>query len=301
LHHSGRIWAERNSQSGSTFRVFLPYQPVVAITPGRADNEPGHGTVLLADANGATRPLIAAQLARHGYRVVETSSVEQTVAAAHAGVEAILLDTSLDGMNGWEILPLLRQLDPEARTPVVLLSVANQNNSSELPAPAEGWVSKPLEEDALLGELARVLSIPGEKARVLVVEDDVDLARMIGDVFARDTIEVEMVHTRQEALDACFAFQPNLLVLDIGLPDGDGFNVVDWLRQHETLAALPLVIYSGRDLTPVERRQLTLGPTHFLTKARVQPQQLEALVLTMLRSTRQGDGAERPAASTRNV
>jgi PAS domain S-box-containing protein len=301
LQHSGRIWAERNSQSGSTFRVFLPYQPVVAITPGRADNEPGHGTVLLADANGATRPLIAAQLARHGYRVVETSSVEQTVAAAHAGVEAILLDTSLDGMNGWEILPLLRQLDPEARTPVVLLSVANQNNSSELPAPAEGWVSKPLEEDALLGELARVLSIPGEKARVLVVEDDVDLARMIGDVFARDTIEVEMVHTRQEALDACFAFQPNLLVLDIGLPDGDGFNVVDWLRQHETLAALPLVIYSGRDLTPVERRQLTLGPTHFLTKARVQPQQLEALVLTMLRSTRQGDGAERPAASTRNV
>jgi len=223
------------------------------------------------------------------------------VAAAHAGVEAILLDTSLDGMNGWEILPLLRQLDPEARTPVVLLSVANQNSSTELPAPAEGWVSKPLEEDALLGELARVLSIPGEKARVLVVEDDVDLARMIGEVFARDTIEVEMAHTRQEALDACFAFQPNLLVLDIGLPDGDGFNVVDWLRQHETLAALPLVVYSGRELTPVERRQLTLGPTHFLTKARVQPQQLEALVLTMLRSSRQMEEAVHPASAAQKA
>jgi CheY-like chemotaxis protein len=98
---------------------------------------------------------------------------------------------------------------------------------------------------------------------------------------------VEVAHSRQEALDACFAFQPNLLVLDIGLPDGDGFNVVDWLRQHETLARLPLVVYSGRQLTPAERRQLTLGPTHFLTKARVQPQQLEALVLTMLRSSRQ--------------
>jgi PAS domain S-box-containing protein len=301
LQHSGRIWAERNPDSGSTFRVFLPYQPEVAIMPGKVDNEPGHGTVLLADANGATRPLIAAQLARHGYRVVETSSVEQTVAAAHAGVEAILLDTSLDGMNGWEILPLLRQLDPEARTPVVLLSVANQHSPTELPAPAEGWVSRPLEEDALLGELARVLSVPGEKARVLVVEDDLDLARMIGDVFARDTIEVEMAHTRQEALDACFAFQPNLLVLDIGLPDGDGFNVVDWLRQHETLAALPLVVYSGRELSPVERRQLTLGPTHFLTKARVQPQQLEALVLTMLRSSRKVEEADQPAASTRSA
>lgn len=136
---------------------------------------------------------------------------------------------------------------------------------------------------------------------MLVVEDDVDLARMIGEVFARDTIEVELAHTRQEALDACFAFQPSLLVLDIGLPDGDGFNVVDWLRQHETLAALPLVVYSGRELTAVERRQLTLGPTHFLTKARVQPQQLEALVLTMLRSSRQMEDAKRPAAAVRDV
>ena len=301
LQHSGRIWAERNLDCGSTFRVFLPYQPVVAITPGAVDNEPGLGTVLLADGNGATRPLIAAQLARHGYRVVETDSVEQTVAAAHAGVEAILLDTSLDGMNGWAILPLLRQRDPEARTPVVLLSVANQQSPAELPLLAEGWVTKPLVEDALLGELARVLSIPGEKARVLVVEDDVDLARMIGAVFARDTIEVETAHTRQEALDACFAFQPNLLVLDIGLPDGDGFNLVDWLRQHETLASLPLVVYSGREFSASERRQLTLGPTHFLTKARVQPQQLEALVLTMLRSSRQMGEASRAAAATREL
>ena len=59
---------------------------------------------------------------------------------------------------------------------------------------------------------------------------------MIGEVFSRDTIEVHLAHTRQEALDACFDFQPHLLVLDIGLPDGDGFNVVDWLRQHETLS-----------------------------------------------------------------
>ncbi len=297
LQHTGRIWAERNPVRGSTFRVFLPYQPIAAPVLGQIENEPGHGTVLLADANGTTRPLIAAKLSSHGYHVIEAATVEQTLAAAHNGVEAILLDTSLAGMNGWEILPQLRQLDPESRTPVVLLSVANQPTPADLPAKAEGWVAKPLEEDALLGELARVLSVPGEKARILIVEDDVDLARMIGDVFSRDTIEVKLAHTRQETLDACYSFQPNLMVLDIGLPDGDGFNVVDWLRQHETLAALPLVIYSGRLLTPAQRRQLTLGPTYFLAKARVQPQQLEALVLTMLRSSRQMEEAL-PAAQT---
>jgi PAS domain S-box-containing protein len=287
LQHSGRIWAERNPVRGSTFRVFLPYQPIDLAAPDNVENELGFGTVLLADANRRTRPLIASQLSRHGYHVIETSTVEETLAAAHAGVEAILLDTSLDGMNGWEILSLLRRLDPEAKTPVVLLSVANQQSPADLPVLAEGWVTKPLEEEALLAELARVLGVPGEKARILVVEDDVDLARMIGDVFSRDTIEVELAHTREAALEACFAFEPHLLVLDIGLPDGDGFNVVDWLRQHETLARLPLVVYSARELTPPERRQLTLGPTHFLTKARVQPQQLEALVLTMLRNSRQ--------------
>ena len=284
--HSGRIWAERNPVRGSTFRVFLPYQQMPAALPGPETE--AQGTVLLADANLATRPLVAQQLARHGYRVVETESVEQTIQAAK-GVQAILLDTSLDGMNGWEILPLLRTKDPESHTPIVLLSVAP--GGGELPADAQGLVTKPVEEDALLAELARVLCGPGERARILVVEDDADLAHVIQQIFTRETIDVRVAHTRQEALDACVNFRPHLLVLDIGLPDGDGFNVVDWLRQHETLARLPLVVYSGRELGAPERRQLVLGPTHFLTKTRVQPQQLEALVLTLLRNSRQMEEA----------
>jgi CheY-like chemotaxis protein len=212
--------------------------------------------------------------------------VEETVAAAREGVEAILVDTSIDGMNGWEILPLLRHDDPGRHTPIVLLSLANQNRS-ELPGEAEGVLTKPVKEDALLAELARVLCGPGEKVRILIVEDDADLARVISDVFSRESIDLRIAYTRQGALDECFRFQPHLMVLDIGLPDGDGFNVVDALRQREELAQLPLVVYSGRDLGADERRQLTLGPTHFLTKARVQPQQLEALVLTLLHNSRQ--------------
>jgi PAS domain S-box-containing protein len=296
LQHSGRIWAERNPIRGTTFRVFLPYNPIPLDTPADLpENETGHGTVLLGGANADSRLRIAAQLTGHGYRVVETATLEQTVAAAHVGVQAILLDTSLEGMNGWEILPMLRKLDPEARTPVVLLSVDDPLSGDGLPDGAglgvAGWVAKPIEEDALLGELARVLCGPGEKARILIVEDDKDLAGVIGEVFARDSISVRLAHSLEQALEGCFSFQPHLLVLDIGLPDGDGFNVVDWLRQHESLAQLPLVVYSGRDLSPTERRALKLGPTHFLAKARVQPQQLEALVLTMLRSSRQMEEA----------
>jgi DNA-binding response OmpR family regulator len=236
--------------------------------------------------NAAVRPQISAQLIRRGYRVVETATVQQTLAAAHQGLGAILLDTSPDGMNGWEILLLLRRLDPEARTPVVLLSVENRQKPESPGVNAEAPAARPPNDDALFGELAGVLHEPGEKARILVVEDDVDLARLIGDIFAPGFFAVELAHSLHQAQDVCLSFQPHLLVLDIGLPDGDGFNLVDWLRQHESLARLPLAIYSGHDLSPAERREIILGPTHFLSKVRVQPQQLEALVLTMLRSSR---------------
>ena len=298
--HNGRIWAERNPVCGSTFRVVLPFQPHLATTPAATPIvELDRGRVLLADANLTTRPMVANQLRRQGYFVVETGTVEETLAAVASAavsdgsagnptaIEAILVDISLDGLNGWEILPRLRMEPAAAGVPIVLLSVDHPNPSLPIPTGADGWVSQSPNDETLLNELARVLSSPGEKARILVVEDDIDLARVIGAVFAKDGIDVMLVHTRQAALEACVSYRPQLLVLDLSLPDGDGFNVVDWLRQHEDLAHLPLVVYSAREIAPAERSQLQLGPTHFLTKAKVQPQQLESLVLTMLRRSRQ--------------
>ena len=301
MQHSGRIWAERNPVRGSTFRVFLPYQPApLAASGAPLQAESAQGTVVLADANAETRPRIAAQLARHGYSVVQAANVEQTLSAASQNAQAILLDTSLDGMNGWEILPLLRRLDAASHSPVVLLSVEDPHTPAELPAGAAGWVANPLQEDELLAELARVLSGSGEKTRILIVEDDRDLASVISEVFARDSITVQAAHSLKETIAACSAFKPHLMLLDIGLPDGDGFNVVDWLRQRADLARLPLVVYSGHELSEDQRRQLTLGPTYFLAKTRVQPQQLEALVLTMLRSAQQTDKVAIPESTVPN-
>ena len=101
--------------------------------------------------------------------MVETATMEQTLAAAHDGVEAIVLDTALDGMNGWEILPLLRRTSPEAHTPVVLLSVDTAKHCTRSP-PRERAGQAGRMRTALLGELVRVLCGPGEKARILVVE-----------------------------------------------------------------------------------------------------------------------------------
>jgi DNA-binding response OmpR family regulator len=108
------------------------------------------------------------------------------------------------------------------------------------------------------------------------------------------------VQTMQDALERCFNFQPHLLVIDVGLPNGDGFNVVDWLRTHESLARLPLAVYSGRDLSAAECRNPVLGPTQFLVKARIRPQQLEALMLTMLRTPSSLEDAAESEPSLQN-
>jgi PAS domain S-box-containing protein len=291
LQHSGRIWAERNPVRGSTFRVFLPYQPVAARSEEGGAHPAATGAVLIADTNGATRPLIADQLARFGYRIVEAATVDQAVAVAHDGVSAIVLDTTIDGINGWEILPMLRREGPESHTPVVLLGVAHPQRPANHHQKVDRLFPRP-SDDALLEGLVKALCEPGEQARVLVVEDDLDLGQVIGEIFVRENIAVHVAHTRQAALDECLGFRPHMIVLDIGMPDGDGFNVVDWLRQHEDLNRVPLVAYSAHGLTQAERMQLVLGLNHFLAKASVEAEQLETLVLTMLRSSQE---AEQPA------
>ena len=121
----------------------------------------------------------------------------------------------------------------------------------------------------------------------VIMEEDGKFAGAVSEIFTREETSVRIAHTLEEAIDSCFTFRPHLLVLNIALPDGDGFNLVDWLRQHESLVRLALVVYARPTLTDIEHAHIALGPTHFLTTARTQPQQLEALVLTMLRNPAQ--------------
>ena len=120
--------------------------------------------------------------------------------------------------------------------------------------------------------------------KILLVEDDLDLARVISSTFEQAGIHVLHASTRQAALELCASFTPSLMILDIGLPDGDGFGLVERLHQHPELHSLPLLVYSARDLSEAEREKLQLGPTKFLTKARVEAQEVESYVLTMLRT-----------------
>jgi len=285
--HNGRIWAERNPVRGSTFRVFLPYHPAAAsakpkTTPGT--DAPGQGVVLLVSDNGASRPLLGAQLADHGYRIVETAAADQTLSAAHDGVEAIVLDAGPQGRQGWELLPQLRRASPEAHTPLLVLSLDTQQPQSQ---PGVRIAPEPVTAMASITELVRILGAEGELARVLVVDAEKDKALQVGDAFTGEHSVVKLAHNRDQARDECLSFQPHLLVLNLDLPGSEGFSLVDWMREQEMLFRTVVVVYGGRKIAPAGAGRGIMDPAALLRQAHVQPEQLELLLLTILHGSRQ--------------
>jgi DNA-binding response OmpR family regulator len=183
-------------------------------------------------------------------------------------------------------LKQLKELPATAMIPVVIVSVIPASDQPLRVDAAQGWVQKPFNENVLLAELGRVLKAKGGSGYTLLVEQDQGLAQMILDGFADEGVRLEHSSTLQQAVDRCLLGAPNLLILDLTLPDGDGFSLVDWLRRQPALQTLPLVVYSSREITEAEMLKLRLGPTQFLSKAKVQPQEVEELVLAMLQRMR---------------
>jgi signal transduction histidine kinase/DNA-binding response OmpR family regulator len=298
--HCGSIWAQRNLGSGTTLYVMLPR--TIRSTDVLLEELPpparGEGSILVCDDDEGIRTIVNHHLTRQGYTVLEASSGQEalTIAAEHH-VEAILLDLYMPGLSGWETLQRLRNSPGTAHIPVVILSVLSSTLRPQLTGDAQGWVQKPFNESLLFAELGRVLHAGDGPAHVLLVEDDDDLASVVIASFQNAAVYVEHAASRQQAIRHCITRRPDLIILDLTLPDGDGFSLVEWLRKQPTLDTLPLVVYSGREISEPDMAKLRLGPTEFLTKAKVQPQEVETLVLSMVHNLRSSKLADLATAS----
>ncbi len=298
--HNGSIWAESNVQQkrgpGASLIVAFPRiaRPHTASSPPLQKflrPVPSRGTIIVCDDDASIRSVVNEHLERHGYRILEAESGEKAIALASANsIQAILLDLYMPGLSGWETLQRLKDSKDTANIPVVVLSVlaptAGKSKESTKQLIPQGWVQKPFEEERLIGEISRVLQAGNGSSHVLLVEDDADLAAVIIAGFEEARVRIDHANTRQSAMDQCRLDRPALIILDLTLPDGDGFSLVEWLRQQPDMLSLPLVVYSGRDLADAEMTKLRLGPTDFLTKGKVPPSEVEELVLNIVQHLR---------------
>jgi signal transduction histidine kinase/CheY-like chemotaxis protein len=312
--HGGAIWAQPNRDGvGTTLWVQLSRSARAsdAASEGAFETpvERGEGLILVCDDDPGIRVVVAEQLRQHGYDILEAGSGEDVIAlskkhvvqtggerrrSAAQPISAILLDLYMPGMSGWETLERLRLDSATAAIPVVILSVIPPTDRPVQASSAQGWVQKPFNENLLLAELKRVLRVKGDSGHILLVEQDAEVAEAILAGFADKTVRMDHVTTLQEAVDRCLLGCPDLLILDLALPDGDGFSLVDWLRRQPGLRSLPLVVYSAREVSEAEMAKLQLGPTEFLHKDQVQPNEVQGLVLGMVERLRHSVGV--PAA-----
>jgi CheY-like chemotaxis protein len=123
---------------------------------------------------------------------------------------------------------------------------------------------------------------PHKNLKVLLVEDDRDLAEVLITSLGHQGISITHATTGSQAIQLTQAIVPDLIILDLILPDRNGFAVVDWLRQHQQLKEISLLIYSARDLDVSEQQELKLGQTDFITKSRVTPHEFEERVMSLL-------------------
>jgi signal transduction histidine kinase/DNA-binding response OmpR family regulator len=265
--HGGDVRLESELGRGSTFTLCLPVARLTALVPAATDRvvpagatiPDGRPLILVVEDNDADAELVAHIVERGGFRVeIARSGSEALRMARDLQPVAILLDIVLPELDGWEVLARLKRDEGTSSIPVVVVSVVD---NPELGAAlgALDYLVKPIRANQLLNRLSRFnfkRETGKEKISVLVVDDETVQRELLAAVLESEGFTVVQAAGGREAIQVAIAIKPDLVLLDLMMPDVTGLDVVRALRANAETKATPIMILTAKDLTDTDKGHL---------------------------------------------
>jgi HAMP domain-containing protein/CheY-like chemotaxis protein/signal transduction histidine kinase len=255
--------------------IVLPERPIEQIPDDRHEIQPGDSILLIVeDDPHYCRVLI--DLARvKGFKVlVAMRGADALELAKQYQPNAVSLDVFLPDMLGWSVLSQLKQNPLTRHIPVQIITL-DEDKHHGLARGAFSFVTKPTTTEGVEAALRRIkeFSTPRRK-RLLVVEDNPAEQLSISELLGYDDVEIETAGTGRDALAALRRHPADCVVLDLRLPDMSGFEVLEQLGADETLSEVPVVVFTGRELSAEEDARLHTMARSIVVKGVESPERL---------------------------
>jgi CheY-like chemotaxis protein len=208
--------------------------------------------VLVIDDEAGVRDLMHRFLAREGFHVVTAAGGEEGLRRARElQPDAITLDVMMPGLDGWAVLSALKAEPGLADIPVVMLTIVDDKNLGYALGAAD-YLTKPIDRERLV----TVLDKYRRDLPVLVVDDDLTVRQLLRRMLEPEGYTVVEAENGRAALERLQAGVPALILLDLMMPEMDGFEFLTELRRHEAWRAIPVVVVTAKDLSGEDRERL---------------------------------------------
>ncbi len=271
----GDLVVESVKDQGSTFTIRIPRDarqaqieapekqpaPVAEAAAILKTLKPGQDTVLVIDDEQPVRDMLTRVLTKEGFQVVTCGSGEEGLRLAREiRPRVITLDVMMPGMDGWALLSILKA-DPDlADIPVIMITIVDDKNLGYAMGVSD-YLTKPLDRERLLDVLRKRCHPTSRLA--LIAEDEPATRELLRRALEKNGWEVAEAANGRQALDCVQKRQPALIVLDLMMPEMDGFEFITELRQHPEWRSIPVVVLTAQDLTEEDR--LFLNSSLFLS------------------------------------
>ena len=248
--------------------------------PAAAPN--GHGTILVIDDEENARDLLSRMLTKEGFQVVTAASGDEGLKLARQlRPKAITLDAMMPGMDGWTVLTRLKADKDLSEIPVVMITIEDRREMG-FALGASDYMTKPIEADRLI-ELLNKYKNGRPTGPVLVVEDDASTRELIRRTLESAGWKVIEAENGRVGLQRLAQARPQVIILDLMMPEKDGFEFIQDLRKNEAWRDIATIVVTAKDLTEEDRLRLNGYVQKVLQKGEFSLESLSQVIGSLVR------------------